>query len=175
MKSSNACLKGLFFWALFLIFYFVYKYIPWAPLKIICAVSESNFQHYKAAFFSWIILSSLEYLICKRKITVKSAFFYSRLSTATIMPWFVFILWYIGPAVYGKMPNVPLEIFYANLITVISGISAGIFEKGIEGINYSRELKALIIIMALASLLLYIVFTFVKLPWADVFIEPDWR
>jgi hypothetical protein len=155
--------------------YLGFKFFPCLPLKVICGITESNFQHYKASFFAWIILSLLEYLYLRRSIKNQSSFIYSRMATATILPWFVFLLWYIGPAVYGRMPSIPLEIVYANIITLIVGIFAAIFEQGISHINFSRELRAVIIILTLASLLLYIVFTFGELPWADVFVEPDWR
>jgi hypothetical protein len=84
-------------------------------------------------------------------------------------------MWYLGPAVYGKMPSIFFEILYANIITLIVGIFGAIFEKGLSKIDYFRELKVLIIILFVTSLILYIVFTYIKLPWADVFIEPQWR
>jgi hypothetical protein len=167
--------KGISFWGIFLLLYFAYKFFPVMPLKIICGITESNFQHYKAAFFSWIILSLVEFSLIRKRIIDIETWFYSRISTATILPWFVFIFWYLGPALYGKMPNVALEIVYANIITIIVGFSGAIFEKGMARINYFRELKVLILVLVLASVLLFVVFTFVKLPWADVFIEPDWR
>lgn len=168
-------LKGFGFYAIFMALYFAYKYIAWGPLKLICGITESNFQHYKAAFFSWILASLFEYVLIRRRVNDFETFFYSRTGTATILPWFVFILWYLGPAIYGKMPNIPLEILYANIITVIVGIFGTIFEQGLSKIKYFRELKIVILTLFAASLILYIVFTFIRLPWADVFIEPDWR
>jgi len=61
------------------------------------------------------------------------------------------------------------------IITLIVGFFGAIFEQGLSRISYPRELRTIILILTFASLLLYMVFTFVKLPWADVFIEPDWR
>lgn len=168
-------IKGVAFWGVFLVLYFVYKYFPCNGLKLICGITESNFQHYKAAFFSWIILSILEYVFYRKRITEKGTFFWSRAGTATILPWFVFIMWYLGPAIYGKMPNIPLEILYANIITIIVGIFAAIFEHGLSRITYFTELKTVITILFVVSVILYVVFTFIKLPWADVFVEPCWR
>ena len=167
--------KGGLYWVVFMVLYLVHKFIPAPPLRVICAVSESNFQHYKASFFSWIILSALEFGVARRKIGDRQAFLYSRLATATLLPWFVFVLWYIAPAVYGKMPSIPLEILYANIITMLVGCSGGIFEQGLSRITYTRGMKTVILLFTLISLMHYMVFTFVKLPWADVFIEPDWR
>ncbi len=173
--TSRGYLKGWIFWGVFLAMYFAYKFFPVTALGIFCGVSESNFQHYKASFFAWIITSLLEYIYLRRRIGDLQAFFFSRITTATILPWFVFLLWYIGPALYGQMPSIPLEILYANLITILVGMFGTIFEKGISRISWPRDLKIISLILAFVSLMHYIVFTFVKLPWADVFIEPNWR
>jgi len=167
--------KGWLYWLVFMLLYFVYKFIPVPPLKVICSICESNFQHYKASFFSWIILSLAEYLWMRRRIQDHQAFLYSRIATATILPWFVFILWYLGVAIFGRLPSIPLEILYANIITIIVGIFATIFERGVSHIPYPRELRIILIILFISSLVLYMVFTFGNLPWADVFIEPDWK
>jgi len=168
-------LKGILFWLVFLLMYFAYKYFPSWPLSVLCAINESNFQHYKASFFAWIIISIPEYFMLRRSMPSLNGFIYSRMATAVILPWFVFILWYLGPAVYGKMPTIPLEILYANIITLIVGVFGNILERGLSGLSWTRELKFMILFLMLASLVLYMVFRFVKLPWADVFIEPDWR
>jgi hypothetical protein len=167
--------KGGIYWAIFMLLYFAYKFLPCGLLKVICATSESNFQHYKASFFSWILLSALEYSLLHRRVSDRRTYLYSRLATATLLPWFVFLIWFIGPAVYGRMPTIPLEIVYANIVTIMVGIAGAIFEQGLSTVSYSRELRTVILLLAFASLLLYMIFTFVKLPWADVFIEPDWR
>lgn len=175
IRMDQWFIKGWLYWLTFLLLYFLYKFIPLTPFKIICGICESNFQHYKVSFFSWIIVSLGEYLWMSRKIQDRRVFLYSRLATATILPWFVFILWYLGVALFGRLPSIPLEIAYANVITIIVGIFANIFEQGISRITYPRELKTIILILFLASLVVYIVFTFGELPWADVFIEPNWK
>lgn len=168
-------LKGWLYWIVFLLLYFAYKFIPSAPLKVICGICESNFQHYKASYFSWIIISLGEYLWMRRRIQDRRAFVYSRMATATILPWFVFILWYLGVAIFGRLPTIPLEILYANIITLIVGIFATIFERGISRIAYPMELRTILVILFISSLVLYLVFTFGQLPWADVFVEPVWK
>jgi len=175
MNRTEVYIKGLSFWGIFLLLYFAYKNFPVMPLKIICAVTESNFQHYKASFFSWLILCLSEFVLIRKKIGDREVWFYSRICTATIIPWFVFVLWYLGPALYGKMPSIPLEILYANIITLLVGFTGAIFEQGLSHITYFRELKAVILVLCVSSVILYMTFTFVNLPWADVFIEPDWR
>jgi hypothetical protein len=175
MNRTEVYIKGISFWGIFLVMYFAYKYFPVMPLKIICAVTESNFQHYKASFFSWLILCLLEFILIRKKIGNREVWFYSRIGTATIIPWFVFVLWYIGPALFGRMPSIFIEILYANIITLLVGFTGAVFEQGLSRISYFRELKAVILVLCISSVILYMIFTFAGLPWADVFIEPDWR
>ncbi len=84
------------------------------------------------------------------------------------------MLWYIAPALIGRWSNNVYEIVYANIIVLITGVFAVILEGGLEKIPYERSIKTVLIVLFLVSILLYIVFTF-RLPWADVFVEPDWR
>ena len=167
--------KGWLYWLTFLLLYFLYKFIPIKPFMAFCGIYESNFQHYKVSFFSWVFVSLGEYLWMSRNIQNPQVFIYSRLATATILPWFVFILWYLGVALFGRLPSIPLEIAYANIITIIVGMFASIFEQGISRITYPRQLKTIILILFFSSLVLYVVFTFGELPWADVFVEPAWK
>ena len=94
---------------------------------------------------------------------------------ALFIPWVVFLLWYIAPAVYGQFPNQSGEIIYANVITILALVCAVILEAGFLRIPISRNLKIVIWGLLLVSLMLYMVFTFSHLPWADVFIEPNWK
>lgn len=167
--------KALGFWAIFMIFYFAYKFFPNPFFAIFCGITESNFQHFKATFFAWIFVNAFEFGLYRARIGDRETWFYSRLGTAIFLPWFVFLLWYLCAAFYGKMPSIPLEIIYANLMTVIVGAFGVIFERGLAQIKYAGELKFVLWALFLASLALYLIFTFVKLPWADVFIEPDWK
>lgn len=169
-------LKVFLFWFIFLILYGAYKVFPVFPLSIICGINESNFQHYKTTFFTLLILNGVEFLVYRRQITDLAAFWYVRLLVGTFAPWMVFLLWYLSPAIYGdKMPSIPLEIIYSNIMTVIAGFYAVTFEKHFGQANFSPSLKFITISLLCISILLYMVFTFSHLPWADVFIEADWR
>lgn len=167
--------KALGFWAVFMVLYLVYKCFPNRVFAIFCGIHESNFQHYKSAFYSWIFLNVIEYALEHKNIADFETYFYSRMATAILLPWVIFILWYVVPAFYGKLPNIPLEVVHANVITVVAGIFGAIFERGLAQVQYFAELKAALWILFLLSIAHYLIFTFVKLPWADVFVEPDWK
>lgn len=166
--------KGLVFYAVFIVMYGVYRFWPVLPLNLICGVNESNFQHYKAGFFAYLIASLIEYAFRRRAIQDRARFGFSRLAAATFLPWFIFVLWYIAPAVYGRWPHVALEILYANVVTIIAGLFVAVLERELEQITFSRQFRAVLLTLFIVSLGLYLIFTF-KLPWADVFVEPQWR
>lgn len=172
--KANVLWKALAFWGVFLALYGAYKFLPVFPLSLICGVTESNFQHYKAGFFSYLIVNLVEYGWNHRKITPRESFLYSRLTATIFLPWLIFLLWYTAPAIIGRWPNNTYEIIYANLITFIVGICTVILESGLEGIAYHKSLKFVLVTLFLVSIFLYIDFTY-RLPWADVFVEPDWR
>jgi hypothetical protein len=167
-------IKMVMFWAIFLLLYFAYRFFPVFPLSLICSANESNFQHYKSTFFAFLILNLIEYIVYRKQIVDPKNHIVSRLTATTIAPWIVFLLWYIAPAAYGKLPSIPVEILYANIITLLVGYFVSSLEQGFAQIGYSKNMTAVILILFVVSIGLYVSFTF-KLPWADVFVEPDWR
>ena len=162
-------------YVVFMILYGAYRAFPVFPLSIISGITESNFQHYKAAFFTFIIVDLIEFLVFRKRIGSRSAFWYGRLLTAVFTPWAIFLLWYVAPAVYGKFPNVALEIIYANLMTILALVSMLIVENSFLRMPFDREMKIVVWALLLISILLYMIFTFSHLPWADVFTEPQWK
>jgi len=171
---SNLLHKTLAFWGVFLTLYLLYRFFPVFPLSLICGITESNFQHYKAGFFSYLIVNLVEYAVHRRRISDREGYLYSRLAATVFLPWMIFLLWYLAPALIGRWPNNTYEIIWANLIIVIVGLFTILLERGLESAAYSRSLKSTLVILFLISITLYVVFTF-SLPWADVFVEPDWR
>jgi hypothetical protein len=168
--------KTFYYWLIFIAMYGIYKALPVFPLSIICGINESNFQHYKATFFALLILALIEYAVHRRKIADLAGFWHPRLLMAVLAPWFVFLIWYFAPAVYGqKMPNIGLEVLYSNVTTVISGFVILVFEQAFTQIRFTKLQRSLLYVLLALSVLYYLVFTFAYLPWADVFIEPQWR
>ncbi len=167
-------LKTLAFWGVFMALYGAYKFFPVFPLSLIAGINESNFQHYKAAFFAYLIVNLLEYAWKRRKLADREPFVFSRLMATVFLPWIIFLIWYTAPALIGRWANNVYEIVYANLIVLMVGACTVILEAGLEKMPYGRAQKAVLIALFLISLVLYIVFTY-RLPWADVFVEPKWR
>jgi hypothetical protein len=173
--SFKPLLKGILIYLLFMLLYGLTKVYDGFPLSIIAATSESNFQHYKSFFFCILIIDLAEFLVYRKHITDTGAFWYGRVFTAIIAPWFIFLFWYIAPALHGKFEPIYLEIIYANVMTILALVCILIMEPGFLRIRYTRGMKIIILALLAASILLYMVFTFSHLPWADVFVEPQWR
>ena len=164
-------LKLLGFWAGFLILHYSYDFLPILPIKFISGINESFFQHIKIVYFAYIIVNLVEYLTRRKDIENRESFILTRLFSTTILPWFVFIIWFIAPAYYGPIGNVAFEILYANIALLLSGFCALVLEQTMDGIPYQNLSKVVIIALFVISMSLYIIFTF-KLPWADVFADP---
>lgn len=166
--------KAGIIYLIFMIMYGVYRFFPVFPLSLICATDESNFQHYKAVFYAFLIAALIEYAVYHGRAAGASGFWIPRLFTATFTPWIVFLLWYIAPAVHGKWSTQVGEIIYANVIILLVVFCAVTLEKSFLQTPFGPAQKGIIIALFVISIGLYFIFTY-QLPWADVFAEPDWR
>jgi hypothetical protein len=169
--GKRTYLKLLAFWAGFLILHYSYDILPILPIKLISGINESFFQHIKTVFFAYLIVNQVEYLTRRKDIENREGFILTRLFSTTILPWFVFIIWFMAAAYYGPIENVAVEILYANIALLLSGFCALVVEQTMDGIRYQNLSKVVIIALFVISLSLYIIFTF-RLPWADVFADP---
>jgi hypothetical protein len=169
---GNRCyLKLLGFWAGFMILHYAYDFLPILPVKLVSGIDESFFQHIKIVFFAYLIVNLAEYYLRRKDIENRESFILTRLFSTTILPWFVFIIWFVAPAYYGPIGNVAVEILYANIALLLSGFCALVIEQTMDGVPYQNLAKVVIIALFIISMSLYITFTF-KLPWADFFADP---
>jgi len=120
-------------------------------------------------------VDGIEWLVYRKRITDGQAFWYGRLLAAVFAPWMIFLIWYLSPALYGQFPATWMEIVYANLVTIVATLITLTLERGFLGMTFTRDLKIVVWVLIGVSVLLYQVFTFSHLPWADVFVEPQWR
>ena len=172
MIGKQGWLKVAGFWAGFMVLHYAYDFLPILPFQLLSGVDESVFQHMKICFYAYLLVSAIEYAIRRKKLDISvESFTFSRLLAAILVPWFMFILWYMAPAYYGHLPSVFVEVLYANIIMVLLGFCTVALEQGFEAIRYTPTLKGVIIALALISISLYTIFTF-RLPWTDVFADP---
>lgn len=166
----NIYLKALIYLFLFGLLHFGYGSTGLEFLKPICGTNESVFQHLKMGFFAYFFASLIEYRVIRRRFRGNS-FWCSRTLATIFIPWIIFLIWYLAPAIWGKFSTITVELSWALIVTYISGILAGIMEKGIEKAKISLGLKAVIFILFIISAFLFIWFTY-KLPWIDLFVDP---
>ncbi len=168
-KRSWAKVAGL--WVMFLILHYAYEWLPSLPLKLISGTDESVFQHMKIGFYAYLLVNIVEYILRRKRLTSLGSFFYSRLFTTTLVPWLIFVVWYIAAAYHGQLPTVFLEILYANISMLLVGICTSITEAVLEQAPYNRAFRIMSVVLFLVSVSHFTIFTF-KLPWCDVFADP---
>lgn len=169
----NIYWKALLFLFCVSFFHFGYDITGWESLKPFFGTSESIFQHLKMAFWGYLLLSAFEYFLLKREIYQKiKNFWYSRIFSAIIVPWIVVLVWYLLPAIYGRVESLTIELFWALLATYLSGVLTIQIEKETEKTPFSTNTKAILLILLVVSAFMFIIFTY-KLPWVDLFANPE--
>ena len=155
---------------IFILLHYLYKWFPNIIFSLISPINESVFQHFKNAFYSYIILTLIEYFIFRKEIKDKNKFFFSHMLSAIIIAWFIFILFLTFAMFYGERQFI-VEIIYAQIIVFLTAISISIFEQEFKDLEFSKRFKVLIIVLFIYLVVEFTVFTF-KLPWHDVFANP---
>jgi len=127
------------------------------------------------AFWVYLLLTILiEYpFIRKKSDQIRLAnFWYSRILSAIELPWIVTIVWYLLPAIYGKAKSLLVDLVWALAVTYFSPLFMGYIEKDIEKVEFSLKTKYIVLLLLFVSAFLFVWFTF-KLPWIDLFTNPE--
>ena len=75
---------------------------------------ESAWGHLKMNFWTYLFVTIGEFFIFRRKIADVSQFWYTRLLSMIIYPWFALIFWMTGSALNGgEHPIRPIELFFS--------------------------------------------------------------
>ncbi len=169
----NVYLKSLLFLVFFSIFHFGYELTKWQFLKPFCGVNESVFQHLKMGFWSYSLLSVIEYFFQSKKVKNKIVnFWYSRILSILIIPWILTIIWYLLPALYGRAKSLIIDLPWAVITTYVSGLFVMQIEKEIEKVRFRVITKVIVLLLLVISAFLFIWFTY-RLPWIDLFVDPE--
>ncbi|MHA1776596.1 MAG: DUF6512 family protein [Promethearchaeota archaeon] len=159
------------FLLIFEILHYLYDFFPNIVMQIFSGINESVFQHWKIAFYSYLLLSAIEFGIFYKTLFHKRQFVFTHLFGAILTPWIIFILWYIAPAIYGPIGRVWVEILWAISCTILTIFIITVFENQIKEIEWNRSSQLVIMLLMLILILEFTIFTF-HLPWADIFAEP---
>ena len=167
----NIFFKSLIYLFIFSILHIAYDLTHWVFLMPFCGINESIFQHLKMAFWAYLLTNLIEYLTVKDKLSGKINFWYPRLLSTVMLPWVIVLIWYLVPALYGRVKILSLDVLWAIFSTYTSGVMIGVIEKNIEKNVITISFKVIILILFIISIFIYIWFTY-KLPWIDLFIDP---
>jgi len=172
-RMRKIFLKSLCLHAIFLVLHYTYDFFPGLLSSIFSGINESVFQHMKIAFFSIMLASGIEILREKGNPNLHNRV-YIHLLSAVFYPWFIFLFFYIPPVLFGKYTSMLTEIVSANIILLISSLTAITFETEFSHFKTTRVFKILSIILFSISGFLYTYYTF-NTPWFDVFaVPPGW-
>lgn len=146
--------------ALFAIFHQLYDLFPNTLTNILAeGPKESIFAHMKMLFYPYLLICIGEFLLLRRSGAVKASFWYARLLILVSVPWMMISLFYV-PQALGIFMEGTLELVFSILISWIGIYMAIRFEEPFEAIDYRPAIKALLIVLFLAALIIYTGFAF---------------
>ncbi len=147
-------------WALFLGLHFSYETFPNLLFKLIGEEGETTFFHMKMLFFAYVIVSLVELVVRRKGLASASGFAYSRALIAVAYPWLTITLWFAAEALGFTMPNLTVELIYANVVTVLGIYIALRMEELLDDVEFRPSMKALTVIVFACAVLSYTAFSF---------------
>ena len=163
--------RSLLYLAIFIGMHYLYKFFPSIISQIFSGINESIFQHMKVGFYSYLILSIIEFFVFKKKITDKTKFLFSRVFSMILYPFLIFLLFLFTRVVYPwQMPFV-IEIISAQTVVYISVLILGFIELDIVKLEFGKRLKVILLILLLLFIIEFTAFSF-YLPWHDILANP---
>jgi len=171
-KIGYIALKVFIFLIWFSILHFLYTEISANPFfQAIAGTDESVFQHLKIGFFAYLFTIGFDYLIVRKKIEDKDSFVFSRLLSSILVPWIIFVIWYIVPAFVGQELPLGYELAWAFFVVILTGVIVSILDENTEKIKFNLAIKIVIGLLIILSIIIFVWFSF-ELPWIDVFVLP---
>ncbi|MHA1952983.1 MAG: DUF6512 family protein [Candidatus Heimdallarchaeaceae archaeon] len=171
-RIGYIALKSFIFMVLFAILHYLYYLSPNPFFQIISGIDESVFQHLKMGFIAYLLLIGIDYLIIRKRVEFKQSFLFSRLISSLLVPWIIFAVWYLVPAFVGDHIGFARELTWALVVVLLTGVAVSLIDENTEKIEYNLEIKIVIGILVVISLIIFIWFSF-ELPWIDVFVLPE--
>ncbi len=151
--------KLLSVWGLFLLLHFSFETFPNAVFKIIGEEGETTFFHMKMLFFAYVFVTLIELAVRYRKIPSLRTFVVSRALIAVVYPWLTITMWFAAEALGIKLPALPWELVYANVMTAIGIYLALRMEELFVDTEFRPSLEVLIGLAFATALLAYVSFS----------------
>lgn len=163
--------KVIAYQLVFLVVHYLYDWFPNSATYLLGTTSESIFQHMKATFFTYIVITAIEYGLTHAAIPSKSRYLYSRMFCAVIMPLLMNVFYFSAAAFVGELNSILLEIVYANLVLLALSTTTFMLEGYFAQLEPSRALKWVMVILFVLTISEIVIFNY-RLPWFDVFAKP---
>jgi hypothetical protein len=159
MTNGNFFSRAGIFFIIFLLLHFLYDFVPHPVVGIVSGTSEAVFQHLKMGFYSYLAAGLIESrLIPAYRPVMAVRPLFSLLGTAVMVPWMLFLLYYLLPAFFGEVENMVFHVIYSVCITYIAGLMAAVLRDEIAHTRLSLNFRTLILILWTATLLIVLVF-----------------
>ena len=163
-------LRSLLFNIILIILHYLYHWFPNVVVSLFSGLDESVYQHFKIAFYSYLILTIIEFAVFSKNIENRKSFFFTHILSGVFLPWIIFLLFLTAATFYGERAVI-VEIIYANVITYLSAVTITVFEQEFKDFEFSKRFNILIVILTAILIIEFTVFTF-NLPWHDIFADP---
>jgi hypothetical protein len=171
IKRVPLAAKVIAFQLIFLVAHYLYDWFPNGATYLLGTTSESIFQHMKATFFSYLIITAIEYGLTHAAIQMKVRYLHSRLFGAVLMPLLMNVFYFTAAAYIGQLHSIPAEIIFANLALLALSFTTFHLEDYFAQSEPSRALKWVLPILFLVTASEIVIFNY-RLPWLDVFATP---
>lgn len=169
--SKYIYVRSLLFLAIFIGLHYAYKFFPSVITQIFSGIYESVFQHMKIGFYTYIILTVIEFFIFKKKIVNKPKFLFSRVFSMVVYPYLIFLFFLFTRVVYPWQMHFVVEIISAQIVVYISVLFLGFLEVEIAKLEFGKRLRVLLLILVVILIIEFTAFSF-YLPWHDILANP---
>lgn len=163
--------RSLLYLAIFIGLHYMFKFFPNVISQIFSGINESVFQHMKVGFYSYLILSIIEFFVFKKKINDKTKFLFSRVFSMILYPFLIFLFFLFTRVIYPWQMLFVVEIISAQITVYISVLALGFIEQDIKKLEFGKRFKVILLILLLLLIIEFTAFSF-YLPWHDILANP---
>jgi len=145
---------------LFLLFHQVYDLLSGSVLGALLGEGiDSVFPHMKMLFYSYLVISIMDFFIKRKNGNLGSAFFYSRMLILSSAPWMMIAIYYALEAVGIPLPG-RTELIWGIIMTIVGIYLCIRMEEPLDNISLRNSMKALIVIAFVGTIMTYVGFSF---------------
>jgi hypothetical protein len=113
----------------------------------------------KMLFVAYVAVSLVELLLRRRRLRSAAAFVYSRGLVAVLYPWATITMWFTAEALGARIPVIPWEIIYANILTAAGIYLALRMEEALDGVDFRPALKGMVVVLFVTAVVSYVAFS----------------